>query len=165
MAAKIALSGRSGCGKTTIAEYLVDKHAFARCSTGLACRELCRKLFASESKSILNMVTDALKAIDPDVWLRAALSTLDGDRPVVFDSMRFAGDYAFLKEQGFQMWRVEAPLEVRVRRMKDRGQIFIPDDDNHPAETELDSYQFDRVIENPNDDIHLLHDQIERALQ
>src|SRR5438552_18965303 len=117
MANKIALSGRSGSGKTTIAEYLVNKHGYTRCSTGAACRDVCNRLFGEESKAILNKVTDALKAVDPDVWLRAALSSLKEDMPVVFDSMRFATDYAFLKNQGFEMWRVEAPLSIRLVRM------------------------------------------------
>jgi adenylate kinase family enzyme len=62
---RIALSGRSGSGKTTVANYLVAKYGFTRCSTGAACRELCKNLFGGESKAILNQVTDALKAIDP----------------------------------------------------------------------------------------------------
>lgn len=165
MAIKIALSGKSGGGKTMIAEYLVEKHRFVHCSTGAACRELCRKLFGTESKSILNRVTDAIKAIDPDVWLRAALASVDEDRQVVFDSIRFASDYTFLQTRGFVIWRVEAPIEIRLRRMKTRGQIVSAEDDNHRAETELDNHRFDRIVNNFDDDPERLQQNIETALR
>ena len=51
----------------------------------------------------MNQVTDALRAIDPVVWLRAALAEPDLTlaRNVVFYSARFTTDYAYLKEHGF----------------------------------------------------------------
>jgi cytidylate kinase len=161
---KIALSGRSGSGKTTVAEYLVNRHGYVRCSTGAACRDVCTRLFGDESKAMLNKVTDALKAVDPDVWLRAALSCLDKDTLVVFDSMRFASDYTFLKNQGFEMWRLEAPLAVRLVRMERRGQHVRPEDDEHRAETELDRHQFDRFLDNSGEDTDLLYCEIDKAL-
>lgn len=164
MANKIALSGRSGSGKTTAAEYLVAKHGYRRCSTGAACRDLCKSLFGTESKAILNKVTDALKAVDPEVWLRAAMSSTEGDGPVVFDSMRFSDDYAFLESRGFTMWRIEAPLETRLRRMERRGQLVAPADDQHAAETQLDTHRFDRILDNSNDGEESLFIKIEEAL-
>jgi len=164
VAGRIALSGRSGSGKTTVAEYLVNKHGYIRCSTGVACRDLCRKLFGNESKAILNQVTDALKALGPDVWLRAALSALEEDKSIVFDSMRFANDYAYLQNRGFRMWRVEAPLEIRLARMQGRGQIVSSQDDDHPAERELDSYRFEQLLDNTEDGIEEFYRKIERAL-
>jgi dephospho-CoA kinase len=160
----IALSGRSGCGKTTVADYLVATHGYTRCSTGAACRELCRKLFDTESKAILNKVTDALKAVDADVWLRAALVSAAEHHPIVFDSMRFANDYAFLSGRGFLTWRIEAPHEVRLARMRARGQDVDPGDDAHRAETELDHQEFDRVLDNSEGGVELLYVNIERAL-
>lgn len=164
MAGRIALSGRSGSGKTTLAEYLVNKHGYIRCSTGVACRDLCRKLFGSESKAILNQVTDALKGLDPDVWLRAALSALDEEMPIVFDSMRFANDYAYLQNRGFRMWRVDAPLEIRLARMQKRGQVVSPQDDDHPAERELDCYRFEQLLDNTEDGVEQFYSKIEEAL-
>jgi cytidylate kinase len=164
LAGKIALSGRSGSGKTTVADYLVSKYGYSPCSTGSACRDLCRNLFGSESKAILNQVTDALKAIDPDVWLRAALLSFEEGKPAVFDSMRFANDYAYLQIRGFQMWRVEAPLKIRLARMQRRGQVVSLQDDDHPAERELDTYRFDQVLDNTEDGLEALYTRIEEAL-
>jgi cytidylate kinase len=165
VAIKIALSGRSGSGKSTVAQYLIERHGYVRYSTGVACRELCNRFFGNESKAILNKVTDALKAIDQDVWLRAALSSFEPTRPAVFDSMRFSNDYTFLQKQGFIMWRVEAPLPVRLRRMAERGQIVSPEDDEHAAETELDSYSFDQLLDNTEDGVESLARKVEKALK
>ncbi|MBV9158485.1 MAG: AAA family ATPase [Acidobacteriaceae bacterium] len=161
---RIALSGRSGSGKTVIAEYLVEKHGFKSCSSGVACRDLCRRLFGTESKTILNQVTDALKAIDSKVWLNAALCSVDDDRPLVFDSMRFSTDYDFFREREFTTWRIEAPLTIRLERMRKRGQSVTAEDDEHRAETELDAFVFDRVIDNSDEGFDLLHFKIEEAL-
>jgi dephospho-CoA kinase len=132
----IALFGHSGSGKTTIADWLVFNRGFVRCSTGAACRSVCHTLFQSESKTLLNQVTDALRAIDRAVWLRAALSVDTGNKPIVFDSMRFAGDYDFLRDRGFATWKIIAPRDVRLDRLRARGQEFDPlIDDYHSGET------------------------------
>jgi len=161
---RIALSGKSGSGKTTVAEYLVSKHGYVRCSTGDVCRDLCRRLFRTESKAILNKVTDALKAVEPDVWVNAALSSLGEHTLVVFDSMRFASDYNYLRKQGFTMWRIDAPLEIRLLRMESRGQLVSREDDEHRAETELDEHHFDQIVNNFETDLDSLYLKIEQAL-
>jgi hypothetical protein len=79
--------------------------------------------------------------------------------------MRFATDYAFLKNHGFEMWRIEAPLAIRLVRMEMRGQVVRPEDDEHRAETELDKYQFDRMVDNSEDSVELLFRNIDKALE
>lgn len=149
MGPHIALYGRSGSGKTTVAEYLVSTHHYSYCSTGAACRQVCRLLFNSESKKVLNQVTDAMRAIDENVWLRTALASAPSDSPIVFDSMRFDTDYRYLRERDFEVWQVDAPLEVRAGRLRERGQEFDPArDDLHPAEVELHGREFDYRIWN-----------------
>jgi cytidylate kinase len=111
----IALHGRSGTGKSTIAEYLVTQYRYQHAKTGAACRRLCRELFDSESKTLMNEVTDALRRIDPTVWLRAGLSGLRDDDPVVFDSMRFTEDYRYFHAHAYLLVDVRAPTSVKVR--------------------------------------------------
>jgi cytidylate kinase len=164
VANKIALSGKSGSGKTTIANYLVEKHGFIRCGTGEACRDVCKRLFGTDSKAVLNKVTDAMKVVDPDVWLKAALSSGEAEKPIVFDSMRFTNDYVYLEQQGFTMWRIEAPLDIRLQRMEERNQIVTPEDDEHSTEKELDAHRFDQIINNSAPGLAMLYEKIEEAL-
>ena len=161
----IALYGRSGAGKSSVADVLVAEYGFVKCSSGAVCRQVCLSLFKSESKTLLNEVTDALKAVDENVWLRAAISANVEGKPAVFDSMRFVGDYRFLTERAFTTWKIVAPLEVRLARLRARGQSFDPEvDEFHRGETELESHHFDVVIDNSSSDLSALYDSIRTAL-
>lgn len=145
----LALYGKSGSGKSTLASILVEEYGYAHCKTGFACRKIARDLFGNESKELLNRLTVAMKEIDKDVWLRAALKEAENDRPIVFDSMRFPEDYQYFKEQGYSLWKVDASVLVRERRLSARGQEFNADrDDNHPAESSLYDFDFDETFEN-----------------
>lgn len=154
MALKIALYGKSGSGKSTVAGILVGDYGLFHCKTGKACRQLCADYFGSEDKALMNRVTDLLRGIDESVWLRAALRELpvESTDRVVFDSMRFESDRRYLREQGFVSICIYAPLDLRVQRLRNREQIFDPSqDDDHPAEVELAGKDFDFTIDNISD--------------
>ncbi len=164
MVAHIALTGRSGSGKTEVAGYLAQRHGYVRVGTGNLCRRICQDLFASESKTLMNAVTDALRAIQPDVWLTAALRHAPVGPPLVVDSMRFREDHLLLKSRGYTLWRIEAPREMRWERLRRRGQDFDGERDDHAlAEVDLGNAPVDHVFTN---DRHLtdLWDQVEAAL-
>lgn len=147
----IALYGRSGSGKSSVAEELLG-HGYQHLKTGRACRRICTELFDSDDKSILNQVTDALRAIDPSVWLRSALGEAASDAPIVFDSMRFPSDYVRLRDEKYLLVRVEAERPTRLQRLAERGQEYDPDrDDGHEAEVSLHDFEFDVVIDNSGD--------------
>jgi len=151
MRAHIALHGSSGSGKSTFAALLVAEFGYLHCKTGTACRELCRDLFDSEDKTLLNKVTDALREIDSTVWLRAALRHLGDapERPIVLDSIRFHPDYEFARQRGFVTVHINAPLEDRTERLRLRAQAFDPRvDDAHAAEQELAEMRFDFRLDN-----------------
>jgi dephospho-CoA kinase len=162
---RIALYGKSGAGKTSIAEYLVSHYGFIRLSTGVACRNVCRLLFGSESKTIMNRVTDALKGIDEHVWLKAALEThKSAGTGIVFDSMRFVSDYEYLRMHEYSVWKVTAPKPLRLNRLAERGQLYDPDvDESYRGETELEELSYDGVFKNDGD-LQVLHSQIRREL-
>src|SRR5258708_36291643 len=103
----IALYGRSGSGKSTIAQYLKAEYGYEHVSPGHICRRICQELFNSEDRSILNAFNDAVRKIDSDVWLRNATRHARGQSWIVFDSMRFQEDWIYLKAKGFVMWKLE----------------------------------------------------------
>lgn len=162
----IALFGRSGSGKTTMAEWLISQHGYQRCSTGSVCRRICRTLFDSEARSILNHVTDAMKAIDGSVWLRAALAQATTNQPIVFDSMRFREDYDFLVMRGsFRAWRITAPTALRNERLRLRGQCFdAATDECHPSEHDLDCAPYEVTFDTGEMGLTYLCKEIDRRL-
>ena len=161
----IALYGRTGSGKTTVAEAFVREYGYVHRKTGAACRALCLDLFGSENKALMNKVTDALREIDPAVWLRAALRQEDAGYlgPIVLDSVRFWPDYQYVVERSFVTIRVTAPPDDRAGRLSLRGQSFdLLSDDLHPAEIELATANFDFEIDNATTISDLL-DQVRRV--
>jgi dephospho-CoA kinase len=147
---RIALCGKSGSGKTTVAAYLREAYGFVVCTTGARCREVAREFFGTESKTVLNQITDAFRSISADVWLRHALQTLQGTtRHVVIDSLRFREDGAYAHANGFEVWRIECVSPVRLRRLEARAQGYdVAVDEFHPVEHALDDFPFTRVLEN-----------------
>lgn len=156
MTSNFALYGPTGSGKSTVAEILVDL-GYQHLKSGRACRDVCRRLFQSEDKKILNDVTMAMRQVDPDVWLKAAMREAQpGDRLTVFDSMRFESDYEFFRARGFTLVRIVTDPGARHRRLSRRGQEFDPRrDDSHAAEIELDKHLFDHVLTNNDDEAQL----------
>lgn len=150
----IGLCGKSGSGKSTVASYLVSEFGYTHIKTGTACREIALMLFADDSKTTLNAVTDALRSIQPDVWITAALRDAPANQLVVVDSLRFVPDYMLLRQKQYSLWRVEAPLAVRIARLTGRGQEYNPPtDEEAEAETELDGMPFDFVLHNNADTV------------
>ncbi len=116
----------------------------------------------------MNQVTDAFRAIDPSVWLRQALRDVDPSSsvPVVFDSMRFRADYAYLTQAGFVTVEVQTPKEVRLSRLTERGQVYDENvDDLHPAEVELAGMHFDYRVRNAGSHADLENEVQELALE
>ncbi len=117
-------------------------------------------------KTVLNQLTDAMRKIDPAIWLRVALKNLDSfDRNVVIDSIRFADDYAYAREKDFRLWRITSPLHIRLSRLKRRGQEYdMISDEQHITETALEELPMDEIIENGFDSLSSLYEVIDQKL-
>jgi dephospho-CoA kinase len=159
----IAIYGQSGSGKSTIATYLEIKYNYVHCHPGARCRELALELFNTDSKAVLNALSDCLRCIDTSVWLRAALGGVPSASKVVFDGMRYEQDLAYFREHNFSTWHVTCDSSTRRERLKRRGQVFVADDETHLGETELQKAHFDVVITNEADESSLLT-QVDAAL-
>ena len=93
--------------------------------------------------------------IHPEVWVRAALHKIgqffDNDESVVIDDVRFANEYAAIKQLGGEMWMVHRPDAV------------VPGSASHTSEGSLDGHLFDRYIVN-NSTVTQLLARAEEAL-
>lgn len=146
---QFALIGKSGAGKSTAAAMIAELHGARRVSTGAICRQISSLLIGNEDKASTQKVDDALLTIDESIFLKAALRGIADSDAICVDSLRFKSDLQIARERGFYVIRIFAPDDVRVQRLKDRGQSFDLDvDGRHRSETELDDADVDLVILN-----------------
>lgn len=149
---RIALIGKSGSGKSTVASLLQLHCGTIRISTGAVCRKISMQLFGNEFKSSTQSIDDALTQIDPSVFLNAALLNVSDDSSICIDSLRFESDLEIARERKLIRIKVVAPDDLRFSRLKKRGQVFDPRTDGmHRSETDLDEADVDFTIENMGD--------------
>jgi dephospho-CoA kinase len=163
---QIALTGKTGSGKSTVARYLEMKHGFVVCNTGARCRELAREFFGCEEKYYLNKITDCFRALEPGVWLKVGLQkvSLTTDK-IVIDSIRFQEDYRVARERSFSIWRIECRSDIRIDRLRSRGDEFRVTDEEHVSETALDGLPYDAVLENNGGSLEDIYSKVEELLQ
>jgi dephospho-CoA kinase len=146
---RFALIGKSGAGKSTAAEMIFDFYGARRVSTGVICRKISRLLMGNEDKASTQKIDDALTTIDQSIFLNAALRDIPDNDAICLDSLRFRSDLQIARERGFLVVRITAPDEIRILRLKERGQVFDQGVDGcHRSETELDDAEVDFVIHN-----------------
>src|SRR5436190_14713171 len=105
---RIAIYGKSGAGKSTVAQYLSSKYRYKHCTAGKLCRSLCLELFGTEERAVLNAFNDAVRSIDSMVWIRTALKIASPVDRIVFDSMRFKEDVEYFRANDFKLWRIRS---------------------------------------------------------
>lgn len=160
----IAICGLPGSGKTTVANYLVKEYGYYRCSTGDICRKVCRLLFDSEDRALMIEVTQAIKKIDSDVWVKAALRNARDDSPIVFDSMRFKRDKQILISKGFRIWEIVCDSSIRRKRIKRRKNKTAEWESDDTWLYELGDITPDVVIENNTNNFEDLYSTIDDIL-
>ena len=149
---RFALVGKSGSGKSSIGVRLSGLTGVDHVRTGLVCRQIARTLFGNEDKRSTQTLDDALTAIDPSIFLRAALRPYGEDASYVLDALRFESDALLARDLGCRIVRVVAPSKLRHERLRVRGQSFDPGTDGlHRSEMELDAIQVDHEIVNDGD--------------
>jgi dephospho-CoA kinase len=146
---RIALVGKSGSGKSEVAEFLRERRACQVIKTGRICRQIAQLLFGNEDKRTTQLLDDVLTKLDESIFLRASLRHADLGRPYVIDSLRFSSDYDIARDMGCMILRITAPDEQRVHRVRARGQAYNLDVDGlHRSEVELDGVTVDNTIQN-----------------
>jgi cytidylate kinase len=157
---RFALVGKSGAGKSEVAEFLKENRDCQIIKTGLICRQIAQLLFGNEDKKSTQLLDDVLTNLDQSIFLRASLRHADLSKPLVIDSLRFRSDYHIARNMGCMILRITAPDEERFHRLRIRGQVYNPGVDGlHRSEIELDLVPVDETIQNDRG-IDVLHSKI-----
>lgn len=139
MTTVVGITGFAGAGKSTAANYLVERHGFTRLSFAAPLKKMLRtldpilssdfdgeyyrlsevddnhdevelkKLFPEYRRLLQVLGTDCIRAVDPEFWVRAAVAQINTGK-YVFDDVRFPNEAEAIKRiNPLGLWNVEAP--------------------------------------------------------
>ncbi|MFD1444296.1 nucleoside/nucleotide kinase family protein [Thermoactinomyces vulgaris] len=191
---KIGLVGEAASGKDTAAAYFCANYGLKRFALadrmkyyfGLAkgytgsYDEIVAKVNAKKDRAGLISYGQACRdAFGADVWIEEMFADIDnyerkyysehGEHSpgYIVTDVRQQNEYAALKDRGFVIVRISAPLEVRIERMKARGDDFDPSFMRHHTETFAQTVEPDFEVENGSKWANLAHqcDYIIRELK
>jgi len=145
---RIALTGRMGTGKSTLAEFLKNSFGFQRRSFAAKLKEMAREMFDMKSKDrvLLQTLGSKLREVQSDVWAKYVIDEINETAPlrVVIDDMRYLNEATALKENGFKLVGLYALKESILKR---RPVGFTPETARHPSETETDEIHVDCALD------------------
>jgi predicted AAA+ superfamily ATPase len=161
MTIKIALTGRMGAGKDTVADILNkllnDNTLYAAFANSL--KDFFHTIFPDvptnpKPREYYQQFGQYMRTIDPDVWIKQLDCDLkwcgtNGFSAIIITDLRQENEYYYCKNNGFHVVEVAAPTELRVKRLVARGDKFSIDDMDH--ETEQGGFIADSVIYNDGD--------------
>jgi DNA polymerase III delta prime subunit len=114
---RLAFIGPSGVGKTSAARYLEERYGFHRLSFAQPMRKMVTMLWGMDPRfrtpelrsRMQHLGTDALRAMDEDVWVNllvSELGTLPITTSVAIDDVRFPNEATTLVKHGFLLIRL-----------------------------------------------------------
>jgi dephospho-CoA kinase len=117
----IGLTGTNGAGKGEVAAYLMKK-GYVYFSLSDLIRDELRKKRKEPTRDNLIALGNALrKRYGADILVRRVMKKVKGKKAVV-DSIRTTEEVAFLRKQkDFFLAAVDAPVELRYKRVRKRG--------------------------------------------
>jgi len=119
----IALSGPRACGKSTIADHLVNNHGYTRIAFADALRDIAAVAGSDfiNDRIYLARLGEMLRAQVPDFLLQAVnnrLQSIEGH--VVIEDIRFPAEVEFCQSIGATTTRFEISREEQLRRLQNR---------------------------------------------
>lgn len=158
----IGICGKSGCGKDTIAEFLVGQHGFVRIAVADPLKHVAALAFtltheqlwgagrnvvdphwAQTPRQIYQQLGDALRVIHPDAltraWEAAVSDAVSSGHRVVVPDIRMPEEARWLHKAGGVLWRIERPG------------LQAPPGGEHATETALDCWPVDWTVINDAD--------------
>lgn len=121
----VGISGSFSSGKDTLAKHLEEKYGFMSVSTGDIVREIAMAERGSTERPILHEVADELRhkyggAILVERALDRYHNSIRNYAGVAITGIRSLGEAKSIKEIGGTLVFIDAPIEMRYKRMQSR---------------------------------------------
>lgn len=142
----IGISGTFASGKDTVAEFLVSDFGFTHVSTGDIVRKVAMEKYGSIERPVLAKAATELRYAQGAGALVA--EALKETRPLVITGIRSLGEAKTVKAAGGVLLFVDAPVELRYERIKQRSR-------DKEAELSLEEFRANEAKElyaGPNDE-------------
>lgn len=143
-------------GKTTLADQLVERYGYTRCSFAAPLKALAAKVgLPLNRENLQNLGHGARELISPDVWVDAFWNGCSNVPRIVVDDMRYPNEYESLVNADAIMVRLESSVETRWKRFQTSDK-FDPSvsfeqwelAQHHSTETALDEgYRWDVFVD------------------
>lgn len=142
---RVMIFGKQRAGKDTAADYLCEQYGFTKIRLADPVYDIAKKYFGMRKKDrgLLIAISEHLKQIDPDVWVKYALKRARRYDRVVISDVRFPNEYALLRQEGFKAIYIVASQEARSKR-----DGYSPEYEDHPSENYFQQFTADYVIVN-----------------
>ena len=118
----IALAGPRGCGKSTIAQHLVEQHGFERLAFSDVLREIATLAGPERvnDRQYLSDLGQVLRSYDPRFLLKAMQEKLNRGTKIVIEDIRFPQELAFCREQGIFTVYLDLDEAEQLLRIQER---------------------------------------------
>jgi dCMP deaminase len=123
----IGLTGTNGAGKTTLATHLKDKGFYYFSLSDEIRDELKREGRPLSRENLIEKGNSLRKNFGEDVLAVRVLKRLEPDRNYVVDSIRHPSEVTALRTlPHFRLFHIDAPVELRFQRARDRNDPRTP---------------------------------------
>jgi len=120
----IGITGLTGSGKDTVAEYLKAKGFFYSSLSDRIREECAVRSLPTDRDNLIAVGNDLREEFGHDVLAKKSLEKFikEGIEKVILVSIRHPKEVEYLKSQsGFSLVAVETPIELRYKRNSQRG--------------------------------------------
>lgn len=119
----IALSGPRCCGKSTIAQHLVERHGFVRIAFADALREIAQLAgddLANDRMYLANLGSK-LRELQTNFLIDVMRTKIaHSKQPIVIEDIRFPSEFEFCKSIDAVTIRLEIPEHIQYERLLSR---------------------------------------------
>lgn len=122
----LGITGTNGAGKGSVVEYLVEKKNFKHYSVrDLVVEEVLRRGIELNRTNIGKTATEMRTENKPEYFVATFIDRAKdtNEANVVIESIRTVAEAEYLQKHGGFLMAVDAPVEVRFKRITERGTV------------------------------------------